>query len=153
MCDEDKRIYNFLKKIDFKCKQCSNCCRKEPGIVLLTKEDVNKIANALEMTIKDFIQECCRSVYRDEKVYISLNEKSNYDCIFWNNGCIIYEARPMQCKTFPFWPSVVYSQDTWNAEKKRCKGLNRKSTLSLEEKFKLYQKENNAEYMEMPEFN
>ena len=39
----------------------------------------------------------------------SLREKrvgNSHDCIFFDrsaNGCGIYQARPQQCRTFPFW--------------------------------------------------
>ena len=43
-------------------------------------------------------------------------------CVFLDqetNYCRIYEARPVQCRTYPFWPSILKSQEAWNAECRR----------------------------------
>ena len=55
---------------------------------------------------------------------VSLKEKDNYDCIFLGeNGCSIYEGRPLQCRTYPFWPSIVESRENWESEKRSCPGI------------------------------
>ena len=97
MFEKDKssdKIVENLKNIDFSCQRCSNCCRKEPGAVFLTENDVHKLAKNLNMAIENFLKECCRSLEKDGKFVAVLKEKSNYDCIFWNDGCIVYEDRP-----------------------------------------------------------
>lgn len=146
-------ILKNIQSLDFKCSQCSICCRKDPGIVLLTKQDFEKLRNHLSMSEKEFLEQCCREVYKDNKTLISLKEKVNYDCIFWNNGCIVYEARPLQCKTYPFWPSVLESKKSIENEKKRCKGIGIKSNLSLQDKIDFYLEEKNAVYMEYSKTN
>jgi Fe-S-cluster containining protein len=134
----------------FDCTRCSDCCRKDPGAVFLTTDDVDLIIEHLDMSLTQFLLECCRPVYRDGGSVVALLEKVNYDCIFWNEQCIIYEARPLQCRTYPYWPSVVESDAAWKAEAKRCPGINRPDSLSLEEKFAKYTREKNAVYMKMP---
>ena len=39
-------------------------------------------------------------------------------CIFLNpiGQCSIYDVRPLQCSTYPFWPSIVSSRDAWDEE-------------------------------------
>lgn len=39
-------------------------------------------------------------------------------CIFLNsaNQCSIYEARPLQCRTYPYWPRVIKSRASWDEE-------------------------------------
>lgn len=39
-------------------------------------------------------------------------------CIFLgeDNRCTIYEARPLQCRTYPYWPRMMMSRDEWLAE-------------------------------------
>lgn len=52
-------------------------------------------------------------------------EKKNYDCVLWGeNGCLAYEARPVQCSTYPFWPWILESRSSWEEEGKSCKGIN-----------------------------
>jgi Fe-S-cluster containining protein len=55
---------------------------------------------------------------------LSLKEKSNLDCIFWNDGCTVYQARPQQCRTFPFWKSLVKSSSSWKDAGTCCPGIN-----------------------------
>ncbi len=55
---------------------------------------------------------------------LSIREKPNNDCIFWNqHGCMIYDARPVQCRTYPFWASMLQDQSAWEAEMKNCPGI------------------------------
>jgi len=142
----EDEIDKIIKDKKFECQQCSNCCRIDPGIVLLTDEDIANASLHLKMTEDEFIEQCCREVYRQDGVYLSLKEKSNYDCIFWSHGCIIYPARPLQCRTFPFWPSVIEVNGAWQAEKERCPGLDKEGTLTFTEKNNYYFAEKNAKY-------
>ncbi|MCG8570520.1 MAG: YkgJ family cysteine cluster protein [Spirochaetes bacterium] len=151
MTKEEKRIYTLLKSLDFSCTQCSNCCRHDPGVVMLTKEDVTNLKNHLKLSLSEFINQCCEKVHKNNRIHLTLKEKSNFDCIFWNNGCIVYEDRPLQCRTFPFWPSLLESKDTWEDEKKRCPGLDQKGGLKVDQKFKLYKEEKEAVYFEVSE--
>lgn len=66
---------------------------------------------------------------------LSLQEKANYDCIFWKNGCSVYEARPLQCRTFPFWLSMLESSQSWTAasETMGCPGMGKGELHPMEE--------------------
>jgi hypothetical protein len=143
-------IFKLLKGMDFKCQKCSACCRFDPGVVFLTEEDAKIICTYLNMKREYFIKEYCRPIERNGKLYVSLKEKPNYDCIFWNGSCLIYEARPLQCRTYPYWPGVVESQYLWEEESKRCKGINKTGSLTLKERYDLYSQELNAQIMEYP---
>jgi len=72
-----------------------------------------------------FIQTYCRWVSGiDNGENLSLKEKSNKDCIFWDSQCTVYNARPLQCITFPFWESVVSSSVNWRIAASGCPGIN-----------------------------
>lgn len=109
----------------FACRQCSSCCRHDPGFVFLSEKDVNLLADALEMIYDEFVQVYCRWIpFGDRMEKLSLREQSNYDCIFWKNGgCTVYSSRPLQCRTFPFWQSVLNSEAAWNGTKEDCPGM------------------------------
>jgi Fe-S-cluster containining protein len=65
---------------------------------------------------------------------ISLKEKENYDCIFLTeNGCSVYEGRPRQCRTYPFWSSVVESKSSWEREGMSCPGIGKGKIHGKEE--------------------
>ena len=64
---------------------------------------------------------------------VSLTEKPNLDCVFWRDGvgCEVYEVRPVQCRTFPFWPEVLESEDSWLEYSAECPGMDRGKRYTL----------------------
>lgn len=52
-------------------------------------------------------------------------------CTFLDgNKCSIYEARPTQCKTYPFWPQNMIGPAEWIAESHLCEGIKVTKKLS-----------------------
>ena len=47
-----------------------------------------------------------------------LKRKDDAACIFLNpiGQCNIYDVRPIQCRTYPFWPSILKNKQTWEEE-------------------------------------
>jgi Fe-S-cluster containining protein len=125
----DKPFY--VQGLRFSCVRCSECCRIDPGFVYLRKKDTENLVSALKMKYTDFIESYCRWVPLDGFEQLSLKEKTNYDCIFWKNGCSVYEARPLQCRTFPFWPSILSSAGSWEAIS--CSGMGKGALHSMKE--------------------
>jgi len=111
--------------LKFSCKRCSSCCRKDPGFVYLSEMDVKNLLATLKMDRNSFISTYCRWVtdWKGNEV-LSLKEKSNKDCILWNEGCSVYKARPLQCVTFPFWETITTSVKTWEVTASSCPGMN-----------------------------
>jgi len=65
---------------------------------------------------------------------LSLKEKENFDCIFWENGgCRVYIHKPLQCSSFPFWNSLLSSESLWLEQKKLCPGIGKGRTFSFTE--------------------
>jgi Fe-S-cluster containining protein len=111
--------------LHFSCTRCNACCRHDPGFVFLSRADVDALAGHLDMGYSEFIETYCRWVPIGGGVeQLSLKERSNFDCILWGKGgCSVYEARPLQCRTFPFWASSVRSRDAWDATAEGCPGV------------------------------
>lgn len=129
--------------LDFSCRQCSFCCCGFPGVVLLSQTDLDRLAKWADLTAEQFITIYCRWMESDDgKKYLSLREKKNMECIFWDKGCSAYEARPTQCRTYPFWTSVLKDRESWQKESQDCPGINTGSHHSKEEiteQLELYQ--------------
>ncbi len=121
--------------LHFTCQQCSSCCRYDPGFVFLSQNDVDLLANALEMTYNTFIEVYCRWIpFGDGVEKLSLRELSNNDCIFWKDGgCTVYASRPLQCRTFPFWHSVLGSKNAWEGTSETCPGMGKGALHSKDE--------------------
>ncbi len=119
----------YQSGLRFKCEglECGDCCsgRWGPGYVWVEAQEMQALATKLGLDFDAFTHQYVRQV---GKRY-SLREKANHDCVFYveNKGCSVYEARPKQCQSYPFWPSVVKDQETWDREAEDCPGINQGS--------------------------
>jgi uncharacterized protein len=112
--------------LKFECQRCSRCCRHEPGYVFLSKRDLSALRRTTRTDEEDFLELYCRVVHIAGTSRLSLKEKSNYDCIFWEDGeCLVYGARPLQCRSYPFWSPFLINRKTWDDLEKDCPGVNR----------------------------
>ena len=124
----------YASGLRFSCTRCSSCCRKESGFVYLSQNDLSRLAKKFQMDYTAFITTWCRWVPFDRgRDRLSLREKSNFDCIFWSGECTVYQARPLQCSTFPFWDSVLCSKEAWEAAGSSCPGINAGESHNREE--------------------
>lgn len=111
--------------LQFECTRCDACCRYEPGYVFLSEKDLRRLAKAKGLPREEFIRQYCRVVSVGPARMLSLTEKRNFDCIFWDNGCTVYENRPLQCRSYPFWDANVASREAWEGTAAVCPGANR----------------------------
>ncbi len=110
----------YKNGLRFECQRCGYCCTFEGGSVWVDIEEIKKIAEYLKLDINDFGAKYLRKI----KDKYSLIEKPNHECIMYENGrCKIYAVRPLQCKTFPFWPEILKDKDFWDAMAENCKGI------------------------------
>jgi Fe-S-cluster containining protein len=96
--------------------------------VFLSEKDGTTLAAALQIAYTEFVEIYCRWVPAGSsgglrKERLSLKEKANNDCIFWDRGCGVYNSRPLQCRAFPFWPSNLSSEERWKAAAAFCPGM------------------------------
>ena len=85
-------------------------------------------------SVKEFVQKYCRwADYYYGQTVLALLEKKNYDCILWDNGCTAYQARPIQCSTYPFWSWMIKDKQTWDECAQECPGMNQGKLWSYEE--------------------
>jgi uncharacterized protein len=113
------RNYFFNKGIRFQCTQCGTCCTGEPGIVYIDQDEADKIASFLEISVQVFIERML-DPFRDG---FTAREAEQGRCIFYENGCVIYPVRPIQCVTFPFWFQNMRSISAWDDACLRCPGI------------------------------
>lgn len=111
--------------LPFKCTGCGACCTGSPGYVFLSIEEMEKIANFLDLSLDDFTKKYVRKVQGGR--YSLIEDRKTYDCVFLKGKrCQIYPVRPVQCSTYPFWPHVLSSKERWNGEAAVCEGINHK---------------------------
>jgi uncharacterized protein len=89
----------------FRCTACGKCCTG-PGSVYFTAEDLENIYAELKLDAAGRRALRARLVQGKENGYYV--HRTNGACILLNekNQCSVYKSRPLQCRTFPFWPST-----------------------------------------------
>ena len=118
--------------LQFECTGCGDCCTGAPGYVWVNREEIALLAAHLGMDVVEFEAKYVRAVGRRK----SLIEYDNYDCVFLDSQtrkCTVYEARPRQCRTWPFWDSNVRTPKTWEHTCEVCPGSGKGKLYSVEE--------------------
>lgn len=89
---------------EFKCTGCGECCRWS-GSVLLSDADISRLATHLGTTEQECIDRHTRLA--PNRIQLALLDQADGSCAFLaGDRCSIYEARPEQCRSFPFAWSV-----------------------------------------------
>lgn len=125
------RKFWYEDGLRFTCTQCGDCCSGEPGAVWLTPAEIEAMAKRLKMTVAAFEKE----YVREEGVRNSLKERANGDCILLDpekRKCSVYEDRPGQCRTWPFWESNIRTPEAWAETCRVCPGSGQGELVPLE---------------------
>ncbi len=120
--------YFFDNGLYFKCKQCGACCTGSPGIIRVQQDEIEKIAGFLSVPVHEFIQEYIYSYGPGH----SIREHPDGRCYFFDEKCMIYNARPIQCRTFPFWFRHLRNEVNWIKISKECPGIGQGKYFSKE---------------------
>lgn len=117
--------------LSFECTRCGACCTGAPGYVWVNEDEIHRLAELRGETVEHFAKVFLRQVGGD----LSLVEKPGGDCIFWSKdeGCTVYEGRPVQCRTWPFWSENIETPEAWEDVKKGCPGSGSGRVFSLDE--------------------
>lgn len=91
----------------FQCQGSGKCCTShgEYGFVFLSLEDRRRFAKYFKISTSAFTKKYCQKL---NGAFHLIEDPKNPDCMFLKNKqCSVYEARPNQCRTWPFWPEVM----------------------------------------------
>lgn len=111
----------FKDGLRFQCTQCGNCCTGAPGYVWVNDEELEALSKVVDLDVAEFERRYVRRV----GIRKSLIEFANGDCVFFDGStrqCTVYQARPAQCRTWPFWQSNLRSKATWEQTCQVCPG-------------------------------
>ena len=90
------------------------------------------LADAMNLGLKEFQRRYTRRV----GIRYSLIEYPGGDCVFFDpdrRTCRVYDLRPRQCRTWPFWRSNLRNARAWEELAESCPGVNRGKLYTLEE--------------------
>ena len=115
----------YTYKFDaIRCASCEgNCCIGESGYIWITKEEIVALANFLDKSIDDVILDDIKKVGYKYSIKEIKIDQNNFSCKFFDltkKQCSIYEVRPKQCRTFPFWD---YFKDKIEEVKQECPAI------------------------------
>lgn len=112
----------YKKGLRFSCTQCGACCTGSPGYVWIDEKEIEQMAKFLKISEDDFVKRYTRKVHGRLSL---LEHPKTFDCVFLKERkCLLYNARPRQCKTFPWWSENLATKDAWEETATRCEGIN-----------------------------
>ena len=122
------RIGRF--ELRFQCQQgCTACC-EQPGEVYLVRDDRKRLAERLGLTVRELERRYCRRDDEGDWVLATPDDKA---CHFLGDGvCTVHEVKPLQCRTFPFWPENVRTKSAWTRVAGYCPGIGEGGILPVE---------------------
>lgn len=115
--------------LKFKCTQCGKCCTGSSGFVWVSESEVAGMAAALKMDVSLFKRKFIR-VRNQKLALVEKKNGDNFDCVFLkDNKCQVYMARPVQCRTYPWWPENLTSEESWMMAAMECEGISDEGNL------------------------
>ncbi len=125
-------VKTIFKNIKFKCQRCGSCCHhrrplefddlvplerlqefwEKSNLIYLTEKDIENISKKTGRQPREFVdtlyeydgnsvrvEDAGRKVILDLPV---MKSKEDTTCVFYDDGCTIYQERPRACRLFPF---------------------------------------------------
>jgi len=105
----------------FSCQRSGNCCRVGTGHVWIEEKDLPRYADLTGTSVEAFVG--LNVVQVGER--LSLRERADGRCILLDghNRCLIYEQRPAQCRSFPYWPELLSDPIALKRAAQYCPGI------------------------------
>ncbi|MGL4943257.1 MAG: YkgJ family cysteine cluster protein [Thermoguttaceae bacterium] len=122
----------YTNGLAFECEACGGCCGGGPGFVWVTEDEITALAAAMQTPRDVWEKKYVRTVRSGRK---TLRELDNYDCCLLrvDGGCSVYLSRPLQCRTWPFWPENIASKSEWKSRTRNCPGCGNGRTFTEKE--------------------
>lgn len=100
----------------FGCTQCGRCCALGDRVVLVSAQEVAALEHHTALPPSAFVQLSSDGLP-------SLQSRGGA-CVFLtaDKKCSVYDARPTQCRTYPFWGETITPLG-WLRERARCEGI------------------------------
>ncbi len=135
--------------IRFECQGEGKCCvsRGKYGYVYLSFNDRRRLAAHFRISTAEFTLQFTE---KDDGLYqLKYRDK---DCPFLHaNRCSVYEARPWQCRTWPFWSENMNTR-IWELEvASYCPGIGKGRLYTAEEIEDILKKKKDASGSELGE--
>lgn len=131
----------------FQCTMCGNCCTGPEGYVLVSDAEIAALAARFSLSPADFTDRYTHQTIHGRSLVEHITpltpafgDGQGRDCVFLDRTtipgkaiCGVYEDRPAQCRTWPFWPSLLKERKNWERAKRTCPGIDAGTLIPIEE--------------------
>ena len=123
---------DWIKRgLRFECQpDCGKCCTRHDtyGYVYLERDDVERLASHFDVTVDEF-----RARWTKKDDGYTVLKMDGPACPFLEGArCTVYQARPGQCGSFPFWPENLKTRAAWGELGGFCPGVGQGDFVPLQ---------------------
>lgn len=123
-----------LSPVKFSCTGCGKCCTGGSEYhVFLSEAEARAIQASLGITWAWFRRRYLAKHVSANSLVIRA-DKNQARCVFLlnDNSCKVYSVRPLQCRTYPYWPEIMATRAAWKNEAARCEGIGRGESIDAD---------------------
>ncbi|CAH0481710.1 unnamed protein product [Peronospora belbahrii] len=117
-------------RLHFRCTKCGKCCTGTGGRVRVNEQEIQELAVATNLPLTELKQGYTSIIQVEDanghkKTQQVLKQTpDDRQCIFLEGSkCSVYNNRPTQCRTFPWWPQHLVSDYDWHVTANKCEGI------------------------------
>jgi Fe-S-cluster containining protein len=97
------------------CNSCGGkCCIGDSAYAFISDDEIEKLSDLLNISVAEVHQNYVTKIdHRQTLNEVEIGD-SLFACIFFDmdkRECSVYDARPEQCRTFPFWDEYLLFKD------------------------------------------
>jgi Fe-S-cluster containining protein len=116
--------------VHFSCNRCGACCTGPVGEVTCSSAEIAAMARVVGVLPFEFRQRYVVALESGEGLRQIEREPGVFDCVFLSRDahgarCTVHEARPTQCRTWPFWPAHLRNAEAYAKLATHCVGVRR----------------------------
>jgi Fe-S-cluster containining protein len=121
--------------VRFACQRCGNCCTGVGSVVRLTRREIEALARSRGLTPGKFVEDHTR-----ERLGMRVLLDTEGGACEWldraedgTTSCRVQDAKPDQCRSYPFWPRKLATREAWEREGEGCRGIGQGELIPREE--------------------
>lgn len=125
-------MYYKNNALKFECSGCGRCCYGlEDAVIEVNDAEIERIRQYLGLSPAWFRRRYLSRIGQEQH---GIRIEPQGHCVFLDTvagRCSVYSVRPLQCRTYPFWPELVAMRGAWKKEAQRCEGIGCGKTVPI----------------------